>query len=135
MGGRRKWNGEGQPFPWASPKLSKVVPRSNCLIEKKSWASQPNKCWSARARQPERCDSALALQPRNCAGSRSEGETERLEEHLPGNTERLRARPMRGCLREVKKLQHRHLCVGRGASHLDARDHCGPTRVKQTVSV
>ena len=38
------------------------------------------------------------------------------------------ARPVRGCFREVKKLQHRHLCVGRGASHLDARDHCGPTR-------
>ena len=103
---------------------------------------QLEKCGTARALEPVRaerssnlseCESAPAPQPENFNGSSSEGDEEQLEERLQCYSELLRSQPSRACVREVKKLQYRHLYIGRGASHLG----CGkslwsnPFRVKR----
>ena len=88
---------------------------------------QLEKCGTARALEPVRaerssnlseCESAPAPQPENFNGSSSECEVDFQEEHLRSFSERLRARPTRACIKDVKRLPHRHQYIGRGASHL-----------------
>ena len=75
---------------------------------------------NAQQRQPGKCESASALEPiraeRSSNGS-SEGDSALQLGHKSWS-ELQRSKPTRGNIKEVKRLQKRHLYIGRGASHL-----------------
>ena len=90
------------------------------IIENAS-LDQPKSCEHAPLVQPKRGQDAPSSQLRINpviqgvpADTDSEGEQ---QEHLQTFAERLRAKPVRECVRDAKKLQRRLLYIGRGASH------------------
>ena len=82
---------------------------------------QPTSCEHAPPVQSKRGQDAPSSQLRikpviqGVAGD-TDSECEQ-QEHLQTFAERLRAKLVRECVRDVKKLQRRHVYIGRGASH------------------
>ena len=75
---------------------------------------------NAQQRQPGKCESARALEPIRAERS-SNGSCEddsALQLRHKSWSELQRSKPTRGNISEVKRLQKRHLYIGRGASHL-----------------
>ena len=78
---------------------------------------------TAHSRQPEKCGSARALEPIR-AESSSNGSCEdgsALQPSIKSWSELQRSKPSRCNISEVKRLQDRHLYIGRGATHLGCK--------------
>ena len=102
--GRQRREGiRARPESWISQRLNQEALFTSIFqqFSKNAHSRQPGKCESARTLKPEKCGSASALQ----LGNKSLSELQR-------------SKPSRYHMSEVKRLQNRHLYIGRRASHL-----------------
>ena len=106
---------------------------SDFAVDKNASQVQPKSCEHAPLVQPESCEHAQLAQPMKIVTQEQPADTDSecdQQERLQSFAERLRAKPVRECVRDIKKLQRRHVYIGRGACISVARDQSGPIRFR-----